>query len=103
MVAVVKDMAICRIKDGDSLMPGRTDKSGTCLVEGRKVAEYQVLVDRVGMARLEWRHWDMFTKQEIGSVAYNHQFFIARLEMHGEDIVGDLDYGRGMNGGNQGF
>jgi hypothetical protein len=27
MVVVVKDMAICRIKDGDSVLPGRTDKS----------------------------------------------------------------------------
>ena len=81
MVVVVKDMAICRIK-----------------VLGRKEAEYQVLVDREGMARLEWRHWDMFTKPEIGSVAYNERFFIARFERNGEEIVGNLDFGRGMYG-----
>ena len=98
MVVVVKDMAICRIKDGDSVLPGRTDKSGYCLIEGRKEAEYQVLVDSVGMARLEWRHWDMFTKPEIGSVAYNERFFIARFERNGEEIVGNLDFGRGMYG-----
>ena len=98
MVVEAKDIAICRVKDGDNLLPGRTDKSGYCMVEGRKEAGYQVLVDSVGMARLEWRYWDMCDKPEIGSVAYNQQLFIASLDMHGEEIVGDLDYGRGMSG-----
>ena len=94
----VKDMAICRIRDGDHMIPGWTDIRGDCIGEGRKEDDYQVLVDMVGMARLEWRHWDMFTKPEIGSVAYNENLFIGRIEKNRELVIGDLDFGRGMNG-----
>ena len=94
----VKDMAICRIRDGNHLIPGWTDSSGDCVGEDRKEDEYQVLVDMVGMARLEWKHWDMFTRPEIGSVAYTENMFIGRIEKNGELVIGDLDFGRGMNG-----
>jgi len=98
LAGMVKDRAICRIKDGDDLIPGRTDIGENCLGEGIQKIDYQVLVDLVGMARLEWRHWDMFTRPQIGSVAYNENIFIGRFQKDGVPVIGDLDFGRGMNG-----
>lgn len=98
-VVVSGDSAVCRVRDGDKLRPGRTDRSGQCLVEGVKERKYQVLVDLTGMARLEWRRWDMFSNPEIGTVAYNDKTFIAQLERKaGDKILGDLDFNRGLNG-----
>ena len=93
------ESAVCRVRDGDKLRPGRTDRSGLCIVEGVKERQYQVQVDMKGMARLEWRKWDMFSNPEKGTVAYNDKTFVAQLEMPGgEKTIGDLDLTRGLNG-----
>jgi len=98
-VVVSGDSAVCRVRDGDTLRPGRTDRSGLCLVNGVKERKYQVLVDLTGLARLEWRKWDMFSNPEVGTVAYNEQTFVAQVEgMAGDKIVGYLDFNRGLNG-----
>ena len=98
-MVVAGDSAVCRVRDGDKLRPGRTDRSGLCLVEGVKERKYQVLVDMTGLARLEWRDWDMFSNPQIGTVAYNEQTFVAQLEgTEGDRIIGDLDFNRGLNG-----
>jgi len=98
-VVVSGDSAVCRVRDGDKLRPGRTDMSGLCLVAGVKKRKYQVLVDLTGLARLEWRKWDMFSNPEIGTVAYNEQSFVGQVQgMAGDKIVGDLDFKRGLNG-----
>jgi len=91
--------AVCRVRDGDKLRPGRTDRSGLCMVEGVKKRQYQVLVDMTGKARLEWRKWNMFSNPEKGTVAYNQETFVAQMLVHGRDTtVGDLDFTRGLNG-----
>lgn len=36
-----------------------------------RLDSYQVLVDQENSARLEWHHWDIFTKLPFGMVAYN--------------------------------
>merc|ERR1719278_648264 len=69
------------------------------VVEGRKEANYQVLVDLGGIARLEWKRWDMFSSPHIGTVAFNQRSFVGSLLLDDdEEIVGELDYKRGMNG-----
>merc|ERR1719278_1558256 len=69
------------------------------VVEGRKEANYQVLVDLGGIARLEWKRWDMFSSPHIGTVAFNQKIFVGSLVLEDdEEIVGELDYKRGMNG-----
>jgi len=65
----------------------------------------QVLVDLSGLGRLEWRPWDMFTRPEIGTVAYNSQTFVGRFR-HGTGahfVVGDLDFNRGLSGNIRAF
>jgi hypothetical protein len=68
----------------------------------------QVLVDLSGLGRLEWRPWDMFTRPEIGTVAYNSQTFVGRFR-HGTStaaahfVVGDLDFNRGLSGNIRAF
>lgn len=98
-VVLCEKSAVCRVKDGDTLRPGRTDMSGMCIVEGEKMRKYQLLVDMTGMARLEWRKWDMFSNPEIGTVAYNDKTFVGKLERdNGDTVIGELDYARGLNG-----
>ncbi len=64
----------------------------------------QVLVDLGGLARLEWRHWDMFTRPEIGTVAFNAHTFIGRAARmatespHRGVVIGELDFNRGLSG-----
>ena len=36
----------------------------------------KALVDLFSMARLEWRHWDMFTETPIGTVAVSEKVLI---------------------------
>jgi len=98
-VVVSGHSAVCRVRDGDKLRPGRTDRSGLCVVEGVKERQYQVLVDMTGKARLEWRDWDMFSNPEKGTVAYNDKTFVAQIEITGfGKTIGDLDFTRGLNG-----
>ena len=98
-VVLAGDSAVCRVRDGDNIRPGRTDRSGLCMVEGVKERQYQVLVDMTGKARLEWRRWDMFSNPEKGTVAYNEETFVAQMLVAGRDpTVGDLDFTRGLNG-----
>ena len=59
----------------------------------------QVLVNLGGLARLEWRHWDMFTREAIGTVAYNAHTFVARFRSGQSGlVVGELDFNRGLSG-----
>jgi len=98
-VVLCEKSAVCRVRDGNTLKPGRTDMSGMCMVEGIKMKKYQLLVDITGMARLEWRRWDMFSNPEIGTVAYNDKTFVGKLERdNGDTVIGELDYTRGLNG-----
>ena len=59
------------------LVPGMTLKTGGdgegqlhCAVTFNKrlhlLDSYQVMTDRAGTSRLEWRHWDQFTKMPVG-------------------------------------
>jgi len=98
-VVVFNKSAVCRVIDGDKARPGSTDSSGLCLVDGIKERKYQVLVDVTGMARLEWREWDMFSNPTFGSVAYNENVFVGQMKVEtGESVIGTLDYSRGLNG-----
>ncbi len=66
----------------------------------------QVLVDLSGLGRLEWRPWDMFTRPEIGTVAYNSQTFVGRFrhaKAAAHFVVGDLDFNRGLSGNIRAF
>ena len=37
---------------------------------------FQALVDLFSMARLEWRHWDMFTDPPVGTVAVHEKVYL---------------------------
>ncbi len=66
------------------------------------LTNYQVLVDLTSTSRLEWRHWNIFTKLPVGLVAYteededNGSTYVARNVK--EDKFGDLSMRRGLSG-----
>ena len=89
----------CRCKSGHRYEPGYADLSGNCVVQGVKRSHYQVLVDTFGMARLEWRRWDMFMVASLGSVAFNEKTFVGEMtSSQGERRIAELDYQRGLSG-----
>ena len=89
----------CRCQSGHRYEPGHADLSGNCVVQGVKRSNYQVLVDTFGMARLEWRRWDMFMVASLGSVAYNEKTFVGEMTTsQGETRIAELDYQRGLSG-----
>ena len=72
--------AICRGWYQNILVPGMTilgtkthnSKEGAlhCAVTFNNrlhlIESFQVMTDRAGTSRLEWRHWDQFTKMPVG-------------------------------------
>jgi len=98
-VVVKGENAICRIRKGHKIIPGRTDKSGQCIIGSSKLDNYQVLVSLGGLARYEWKDWDMFKRPHVGTVAFNEKTFVGCIENDiGEDFIGELDLNSGMNG-----
>jgi len=82
--------AVCRGWYQNILVPGMTLKTGGdgegqlhCAVTFNKrlhlLDSYQVMTDRAGTSRLEWRHWDQFTKMPVGVVSFTEEStYVAR-------------------------
>lgn len=79
----VGNHAICRGWHQNQIVGGGTLKNGLCsAVFSDKIhflKDFQVLTDISGTSKIEWQHWDMFTKRPIGIVAFKEKAFIAKV------------------------
>ena len=90
---------VCRQRRGHLVEPG-SFQGGVCtLLEGDRLEDnFQVLVDLYGLARLEWRHWDMFTGLSVGSLSYQAGSYVASTHLNSSTLVGDLRPARALSG-----
>jgi len=106
LVILVENTAVCRVRDGSRLRPGRTDLSGSCIAGPGLVkhSNYQVLVNPTRLSRYEWKYWDMYRRPEPGTLAFNDVAFVASFRVEdGPRMVGELDFSRGLNGNIKAF
>ncbi len=79
----VDNHAICRGWHQNQIVGGGTLKNGLCgAVFSDKMhylKDFQVLTDISGTSKIEWQHWDMFTKRPFGIVAFKDKAFIAKV------------------------
>jgi len=100
-LVLVEGSAVCRVRDGNRQRAGRTDLSGSCIAGPGwvKHTEYQVLLDPFSLSRYSWLYWDMYTMPKIGTVAYNTDSYVGAFNRStGTNIIGELDFNRGLNG-----
>ena len=90
---------VCRQRRGHDVEAG-SFQAGVCtLLEGTQLEDnFQVLVDLYGLARLEWRYWDMFTGLSVGSLSYQSGSYVASTLLNSSRLVGDLRTARGLSG-----
>ena len=90
---------VCRQRRGGEVEAGSLSVGQCWLVQGGRLeAEFEVLVDMYGLARLDWSYWDMFTGVSVGSVSYHRETYVASLTSNSTTLVGDMSLARGLSG-----